>query len=108
MNDTLFDEALKARDEAIVRVTEHAGEEWPSVARAWMRDYLKTVEFYLPDAAWSNGCPEPPNTRRAFGPCVVRHALKSGWMTRDGEAPRLSGHTSPGPRYRSTLYRGQA
>ena len=100
-----LEDVARARDEAIQRVSANAGDEWVEQARAWLYGWLRTHGEYLPDTARVQSCPAPPNDWRAFG-AVVRYAIGQGWMVRDGEAPRLSGHLSPGPKYRSLIFAG--
>lgn len=99
-----LEDAEAGRDEGLRVVTENAGTEWRDEARAWLYAFLKANAVYLPDAAWvgANKCPEPPNTRKAFG-SIIRYAVSQGWMQHEGYRPRLSGHATPGPYYRSLI-----
>lgn len=99
-----LEDAARAGQEGMNRAAENSGTAWISEARAWLRHFLKTNPVYLPDAAWAHGCPEPPNDRRAFG-AVIRYAVTQGWMVAEGTHPRVSGHGTDGPKYRSKLYR---
>jgi hypothetical protein len=102
-----LEDAEAGRDEGLRVVTENAGELWRDEARAWLYGFLRANAIYLPDAAWCHGCPEPPNTRKAFG-AIIRYAVAPAqkWMVHEGYRPRLSGHATPGPYYRSLIYRG--
>lgn len=96
-------EARTAGELGQARAAEAAGQEWADIAFAWLSDHLRTVEYLEPDAA-RDGCPVPPSGEwRAFGP-VVKRAIASGLIRLSGFAPRRSGHGTPGPRYRSTIY----
>jgi hypothetical protein len=99
---TLFD-ARVARDEAMERVETNAGDEWRTEAWAWLHGYLETHGELFPDTDLRDG-PEP-RERRAWG-VLVRRALKEGLIVGTGEfRARTRGHCTPGPVYRSLIYR---
>jgi len=106
---TLFDalaEARAERDIALQRVGDAAGLEWRDQAHEWLRGYLEHHPELFPDTALRDG-PEPPE-KRAWG-VVVRRAIRDGWIVPTGEfRARTRGHCTPGPVYRSTLYRETA
>lgn len=103
---TLFDaiaSAEAARDAALEQVAGAAPRGWEDAASAWLCDYLRAHAEYVPDVANRDG-PEPPE-KRAWG-AVIRRAIRAGWIVRTGFAPRTRGHCTPGPVYRSNLFKG--
>lgn len=105
MNESMFDDALRVRDNAIARTEHHAGPEWRDQALAWLRGYLETHHELPPDAASRYGCPEPPDGEwRAMG-SIYRRAARDGWMEKCGAAPRASGHLTWAPVWRSRIYK---
>jgi hypothetical protein len=100
-----MEDAVAAGREGMTRAADNAGIVWRDEARQWLYDFLQHNRIYLPDAAWAHGCPEPPNDRRAFG-SVIAWAVRQSYMVKDGSHPRLSGHGTEGPKYRSTIYEG--
>ncbi len=94
-------QADAARDEALELVATGAGSTWAEAARAWLRGFLEANAEYVPDR---DNCQGPqPVERRAWG-AVTRWAILGGLIVRDGYAPRLCGHSTPGRKYRSVVW----
>lgn len=103
-----MESAIRARDEAITRVTASAGEAWLEQAYQWLVVFLRYHPHLRPDDAKSCGCPPPPSGEwRAFGPVVAR-ARREGLIERAGTAPRASGHGAEAPRWQSLIFEEDA
>lgn len=101
----LFDlaEAREARDAALARVAEGAGEDWAAAAWGWLLEYLRTHAEFFPDDVWAAGLAKPPELR-AFGPLVLR-AARLKYITKTGTfRQRTRGHATAAAVWRSELY----
>lgn len=100
----LLEHAEAERDVAMAAVEDHAPDDWKTTAWEWLLVYLQEHREFFPDDVWRAGLAEPPNAR-AFGPLVKRAAHEGLIVRTDQMRPRTRGHATPGPVWRSAIYR---
>ena len=83
--------ARKARDEAIRRVSDHAGTQWLEAAKSALVSVAKSRPEFIADQIWEAGLSKPSEAR-ALG-AVVRWALTEGIISDSG---RYSKSAQPG------------
>lgn len=97
--------ARKARDEAIRRVSDHAGTEWLDAAKAALVSVAKSRAEFIADQIWETGLAKPSEAR-ALG-AVVRWALAEGVISDSGRYSKSAQpglHCSPRKVWRSRMF----
>jgi hypothetical protein len=103
---TLFDQAQGARDEALRRVDEHADPEWKDVAYDAVVLTARNFREFISDDVWKVS--DLPSTRedRALGPVFLK-ASRAGLIAKtDRVRPSVRSHLSGKPVWRSLIYEG--
>lgn len=91
---------------AAIEAAERSHMDWPELALRYFefycRAHLVVIVEEVVAASKRYGLVQPPSDR-AWG-WVVKRAKKAGMIHYDGTAPRVKGHGSPGPKWRSLIF----
>lgn len=102
----LFTQAKSLRDDSLVKVEEHAPEDWKTRAWTALVEHLRrNEEFFAPDF-WRVSGLEKPREARALGALIMR-AAKEGLIAKVGfrQSTDPRSHLCPRAVWRSTIYR---
>ena len=95
--ETLFD-AQTLRDAGINQALDHAGENWPERAYAFLLDYLRDHPTFMAEdvRTASHGVIQEPPSQRAWGGVIVR-AARAGHIQRSGyrQVKNTKAHCTP-------------
>lgn len=99
-----FDDAARARDEALERVEKHADARWKQDALAAVEATCRALPEFISDDIWEMGGLVSTREDRALGP-IMRTAARNGWCVKtDRVRPSKRSHLSGKPVWKSLIH----